>query len=185
MNVMIPPVLAVLAMTFWFVAPAYAANSFPPIVRGRRPLDRGRLFMGQRLLGDGKTIEGTATGILFGCAVGFVLFALQPAVDALLVAERAGLSLSIHTPALIVLLSIGAIFGDIVGAFIKRRLGIPRGKPAILLDQLDFLVFAFLFGSAVYAPSLSILLLLMLLTPLIHWLSNLLGYALKVKQTPW
>jgi len=39
---------------FWFIAPAYAANAFPPLVRGKKPIDRGKKFFGNRLLGNGK-----------------------------------------------------------------------------------------------------------------------------------
>ena len=40
------------------------------------------------------------------------------------------------------LLGFGALLGDALGSFLKRRLGIGRGKPAPILDQLDFIIVA-------------------------------------------
>ena len=40
------------------------------------------------------------------------------------------------------LLGFGALLGDALGSFIKRRMGIGRGKPAPILDQIDFLIVA-------------------------------------------
>ena len=86
---------------------------------------------------------------------------------------------------LILLLSIGAVFGDIVGSFTKRRFGIRRGEPAPLLDQLDFLIFAILSASLVLPVSIEIIIVLLIVTPPLHWFTNLIGYFTKVKKTPW
>jgi len=40
------------------------------------------------------------------------------------------------------------MLGDMLGAFIKRRLSIPRGGRAIGLDQLDFILGSTVLGYA-------------------------------------
>jgi len=59
-----------LLQSFWFIASAYASNGFPPLMRGRMPIDGGKKFRGRRLLGDGKTWEGLIGGIVFGVFIG-------------------------------------------------------------------------------------------------------------------
>jgi len=168
---------------FWLISIAYAANGFAPLMRGKKPLDARKKFGKYRLLGDGKTYEGTFGGMLFGIFIGLILIYFQSDIQK--VSANYGFSLPVLNIYMIVLLSVGAIVGDIVGAFIKRRLGIKRGAPAPLLDQLDFITGALLFTSLIYVPSLEIIVFLYIATPIIHWLANILGYIIKVKQTPW
>ena len=163
---------------FWFIAPAYAANAFPPLVKGKRPLDFSRKLRHNRILGNGKTLEGTTTGIVFGMFIGSIQILGQGSIPP-------ELGLTEMTLPLIFLLSAGALFGDIIGAFIKRRFGIPRGSPAPLLDQLDFLAFALIFSSFIIAINMYHIIILIFLTPIIHWIANLIGYYTKVKKTPW
>ncbi|MBI4167510.1 MAG: CDP-2,3-bis-(O-geranylgeranyl)-sn-glycerol synthase [Candidatus Aenigmarchaeota archaeon] len=167
-----------LLQAFWFIAPAYAANGFPPLMRGRLPLDGGKMYRKRRLLGDGKTLEGTFGGIVFGVFIG----SLQIYGQDYLPAE---LGLARMTFQMVFLLTLGTMAGDIGGSFAKRRMGMKRGDRALFLDQLGFLLMAFLFAAAVYVPSLDTMVVLVLLTPVIHWLSNVFGYWIKVKRNPW
>ena len=170
-------VLLLILQSLWFIFPAYASNALPILIGGRHPIDF-RIKLGKyRLLGDGKTIEGTLGGIVFGILVGWLQMNVHSALP--------DLGLIKFTLPLIVLLSVGAILGDIVGAFIKRRLGIPRGYPAPLLDQLDFLVGGLLAASAVTAISKSVAVTLLIITPIIHIATNRVSYWLKMKKVPW
>jgi CDP-2,3-bis-(O-geranylgeranyl)-sn-glycerol synthase len=162
---------------FWFIVSSYAANAFPPVMRGKRPLDFGRNLRTHRILGDSKTIEGTIGGILFGLFIGF----LQVLYQGMLPIE-----LYVMTFPLVIALVIGTMAGDIIGSFIKRRLGLKSGDSAILLDQLDFLVVAFIFASLVTRIDIYIMLTLLVLTPPIHLVTNYFGcYIMKVKKNPW
>jgi len=146
------------------ILPAYIANSTPVIFRGRHPVDFGRaLWDGRRILGDGKTLEGVGIGLFFGTLSGVVL----------------------GHPLLALLLSAGALTGDMVGAFIKRRLGIARGGAAPVLDQLDFVFGALLFVSPLYLVTLEQLIFIVIVTPPIHLFTNLLAYLFKLKPHPW
>jgi len=46
----------------------------------------------------------------------------------------------------------GALTGDLVKSFIKRRLDIPPGRPWFPWDQLDWIMGAMLLSSFVYSP---------------------------------
>ncbi len=77
--------------------------------------------------------------------------------------------------------------GDLIGAFLKRRMGLPpRGAPAPpLLDQLDFLVAALLVTRLLDPPaivSLQVFVAAVLLTPPIHLATNAAAYVLGLKK---
>lgn len=171
-------VLLLILQSLWFIFPAYAANAAPILIKGTRPIDFGAHLGRYRLLGDGKTIEGAVGGTVIGALVGL----LQMNIHNALPSESGLIKLTLP---LIVLLSIGAILGDIMGAFIKRRLGIPRGYPAPLLDQLDFLAGALIATSAIIEINKTMAIVLLVSTPLIHLATNRISFWLKMKKVPW
>ncbi len=90
-----------------------------------------------------------------------------------------------------------ALLGDAVKSYFKRRTGRARGSPWVPFDQLDFVVSG-LIGMALASPLLAdgwvaaallddwvVLATLVALTPLLHFLVNVIGYALKLKEVPW
>jgi CDP-2,3-bis-(O-geranylgeranyl)-sn-glycerol synthase len=169
-----------LLQAIWFILPAYAANAFPTLLNGKKPLDFNRKLNKKRVLGNGKTIEGTLGGVYFGFFIGLIQIYVQGFVPA-----EWNLGLAEMTIPLIILLSTGALTGDIFGSFIKRRLNIKRGESAPLLDQLVFLVFAIISASFIFHVRIEIILILLVITPPIHLITNIVGYVAKVKKTPW
>ncbi|MCC6012798.1 MAG: CDP-2,3-bis-(O-geranylgeranyl)-sn-glycerol synthase [Candidatus Verstraetearchaeota archaeon] len=146
------------------ILPAYIANATPVIFKGKKPIDFGKNFIdGKRIFGDGKTFEGFLSGLFFGTLTGIIM----------------------GFPFRGFILSFGALVGDLIGAFIKRRLGIPRGRPAPLLDQLDFVFGALLLSSIFYPIELEIALFIIIITPPIHLISNIFAYLLKLKDYPF
>lgn len=170
--------LLFILQAFWFIAPAYAANGFPPLMRGKTPIDRKKTFRGHRLLGDGKTLEGFLGGVIFGVFIGSIQIFGQSYLP-----QEWGLAEM--TFPIVFLLSIGTMAGDLAGSFIKRRLGMKRGDSAMFMDQLGFLIAAFIFAAPFYILPLKEIAVLVILTPIIHWLANILGYWIHVKRNPW
>src|SRR3970040_1033567 len=63
-----------IALAFWFLLPAYAANPVAVVFGGGTPIDFGRsLRDGHRVLGDGKTWRGLAGGVASGLLLGILL----------------------------------------------------------------------------------------------------------------
>ncbi len=171
-------IILLLLQSFWFIAPAYAANAFPPLMRGKTPIDKGKMFRGTRLLGDGKTIEGLIGGIIFGVFIGSIEIFGQSYIPA-------EYSLASMTFPIVFMLSIGAMAGDLIGSFIKRRMKMKRGESAPFMDQLGFLLATLVFAAPFFILPATHMLVLVILTPIIHWLANVLGYCIKVKKHPW
>ncbi len=138
---------------FWFL-PAYVANSGATL---SRYLPRVHP-VAPELLGEGKTWEGAIAGVVLGYLAGF------------LISHPGALSLAV-----------GSILGDMVGSYIKRRAGLPRGEDSPLLDQLDFVWGAFL----LYPPPPQYAGVIVVITPLLHRAFNLIGYIAGIKREPW
>lgn len=158
-------ILSLVITAIWFILPAYFANATPvifgKIFKGRFPIDFNKKFTDkQPILGPGKTWPGFFGGLIIGTTVG----ALQ---GVLLIGF---------------LLSLGALLGDLVKSFFKRRLKVARGKSLPIADQLDFVIGALLLVSIVQVPSLATIIIVLILTPLIHLGANTIAYLLKLKK---
>jgi CDP-2,3-bis-(O-geranylgeranyl)-sn-glycerol synthase len=164
--------------------PAYASNAAPMILGGGKPLDLGRKFVdGKRIFGDGKTIRGTAAGVAFGL-LGAVIMSLIFGVSNLIVNFLVYLTLGAAS-------AIGAVIGDLFGSFIKRRLNLPSGFPVPLLDQFGFILFALLIVYTVNAVfkimalTPILLVIILIVTPFAHIISNAIVFWAGKKKEPW
>jgi CDP-2,3-bis-(O-geranylgeranyl)-sn-glycerol synthase len=178
--------VAVVAVAFWAMLPAYVPNNAAVLVGGGRPIDAGRTWRGTRVLGDGKTRRGTLVGALGGIALAFVLNALQPPVSA-----ATGIPLPTFPPVAMVSLPIGAMAGDALASFLKRRTGRERGAAFPGVDQFDFVLGALLltalgaFEWFVATFTVSVLLVVLVVTPLLHVGTNVIAYRVGLKSEPW
>jgi len=156
--------------------PLYLANSSAMILGGKTPIDLNQNFVDKKpFLGKGKTFKGTFLGIFAGIiAVALIEFYFQgntPIINNYLYYG--------------ILVSVGAILGDLIGSFLKRRMDIERGKPVLLLDQLDFVIVGILFGSFVHKISIELFLLVCIITLVAHRIANFVAFKFKLKKVPW
>ncbi len=175
-----------LVEVMWLIIPAYAANGLTPILglrKGLHPIDGGRRFKGEPLFGPGKTWEG----LIFGTIMGGLIGLIEMLAYSYLPFSISPVPLNIVPMSLILglLLGFGAMSGDLAGSFIKRRLKIPRGRPAPVLDQEDFLAGALVFSLLIIPLEASWVILLVFVTFVVHILANMIGYVLKIKKQPW
>jgi CDP-2,3-bis-(O-geranylgeranyl)-sn-glycerol synthase len=182
--------LAIFELSIWLGLPAWIANSMPVIFGGGMPIDRGRIFRdGRRLFGDGKTIRGFIVGVLCGTLVGLVQVVIAPFLRPVLaqyvtITEDMNTVLLMTLPA-VLLMSLGALLGDLIGSFLKRRIDIKSGNPSPVLDQLGFIIIGLILASPFLQPAPQYIIILVLTTLFIHWISNAMGYLLGFKKNPW
>ncbi|MCK4849627.1 MAG: CDP-archaeol synthase, partial [Candidatus Heimdallarchaeota archaeon] len=81
-------------------------------------------------------------------------------------------------------MAFGGMTGDMIGSFIKRRSGIPRGKTFVFLDQLGFLVLGMVLVFPIIPWPIEWLLFLVPITFLTHIVANLLGYITGIQDDP-
>ncbi len=176
----------------WLMLPALVPNSAAVLFGGGAPMDLGRSWRGKRILGDGKTWRGFLGGALTGLGVG----AVQISATLLLGEQDAyGYGDLPWAVVMVAALSFGAMTGDCVGSFVKRRLGVGRGEKAPVLDQYNFVIGAVAFallagpgwfmGHYVEEDGVYGLLLFLVVVPLLHRSVNIIGYKLGKKNVPW
>ena len=170
-----------LFMALWIMLPAYVPNSAAAIFGGGKPVDFGKNWSdGRRIFGEGKTWRGFFGGVLSGIFVGVIL---------ILIGSYTGFI--VHTPLSVILLATGALLGDLIKSFFKRRLNKKRGEEWLIADQYDLvagslaLVFIFDFGWAVANITLLVFIWIIIITPLLHRGANIIGYIIGVKDVPW
>ena len=171
--------------TLYFILPAYFSNGGALAFGGGTPVDFGKTDKnGIRWIGDGVTwrglIAGTLIGILTGAVQGYLAQFILPEIGQYLITP---IVTDIPNGILIgFLLGLGALVGDALGSFLKRRIGIGRGKPAPILDQLDFIIVALIFVSPFVNMNLQFIVIAIILTLIIHLIANTLAYLLGIKD---
>ena len=157
-------ILQLVLESIYLYLPAYFANASPVVLGGGEPLDRGLKWRdGRPILGSHKTIRGTFAGIAIGTLLGILqLNALGGFLQAT-----------------------GAITGDLVFSFIKRRMNMEPGESLPLADQLDFIAFAVIYSYPIQHTSLVKIAAIMLVTMPIHYAVNIIAWLLKLKENPW
>jgi CDP-2,3-bis-(O-geranylgeranyl)-sn-glycerol synthase len=168
----------------WLMIPAYVPNPVAAISGGGTPIDLGRRFPdGRRVLGDGKTIRGFVIGVLAGIIVGLIQIQAAAAWDLAFLPQ--------HTFVTVILFSVGALLGDMVKSFFKRRVGKARGEKWPIADQYDLVAGALLltalfsFQWLIDTLTLLVVFWIIVFTPLLHRAVNVIGYLTGVKDVPW
>jgi CDP-2,3-bis-(O-geranylgeranyl)-sn-glycerol synthase len=158
----------------YFMAPAYVANMVPPFLKYWKgwnpPINR-------RWLGSHKTVLGFAAGVLAAVLTAALQSSLAWSADAI-AARETWLGLGLR-------LGIGAMAGDAVKSFFKRRAGVPAGARWVPFDQVDFVVGALVLVWPVADLSWLDAAALLLVSALGHILVNHIGYWLGVRPSRW
>lgn len=170
MDLMEIAIIVIAALEFIF--PAYCANGAPVLAGGGPKMDFGKNFYdGKRIFGNNKTFRG----FFFGWGIGFGVGLIEGFIFGF---DKFPILFSVLIP-------LGALLGDLVGAFTKRRLGIAPGGLLPIVDQVDFVVGAVVFSFPLAMISWQVAVTVLLITPPIHLFTNFLAYKLKLKNNPW
>ena len=157
-------ILLVLQALYYYL-PAYFSNGMPIVFGGGKPLDFGKNWSdGRRIFGDGKTFRG----LIFGIGIGTLAFGLI----------QGNLKLAFF-------MAVGALLGDLIKSFAKRRLNKMQGEKFWPWDQLDFIIGATLLSSLVQVPRWEYVAIVFVLAPIMHSLTNWGSYKLGLKNVSW
>lgn len=189
---------------FWIMIPAYIPNPAAALVGGGTPIDFGKCAKdGNRLFGDGKTWRGLIGGILIGIVFGAVQMFLVDFFHLDFLPQ--------HTWITVISLAVGALLGDLIKSYFKRRLGKARGTKWPLADMYDMVVGSLVLMTLALAVSggfgwftsnfasawavantaspiifgVMTLVAILIISPVLHRGANIIGYLLGLKDVPW
>ncbi|RMD58557.1 CDP-archaeol synthase, partial [Candidatus Woesearchaeota archaeon] len=82
-------------------------------------------------------------------------------------------------------LGFGALLGDSVKSFFKRRMGIAPGKPWYIIDQLDYVIGAIIIASPIHFIGFSNIIYITSISIFLTIIANQIGYALGIRKVKW
>lgn len=178
--------VSIILQCFYFILPAYFANMAPVIVKNMfkklaMPIDFGKTINNKPIFGKNKTFRGLIFGVIFAIAITFLQFLLYKNN---IFRESAILDYS-NWLLIGLLLGFGAIMGDLIKSFFKRRLGYEPGKPFIPFDQTDFIIGALIFAYPLTKLSFNKILVTLLLSFVLHIIINHIAFYTGIRKEKW
>jgi len=178
--------IRLLLQGLWYILPAIVANMAPVFARNlvndrfNWPVDFNKKFRGKPILGDHKTYRGLVAGVILSILFAYLQIGWYstPWVKELSLIDYNRLNFWLWG----FLMGFGALFGDMLKSFFKRRVNVKPGRPWIPFDQIDWLVGALLFTVFTYVPPLNVLAVIFLLMPFIAIAAVRIGYWLKIRK---
>jgi CDP-2,3-bis-(O-geranylgeranyl)-sn-glycerol synthase len=157
----------------YLMLPAYLANMAPPFVRfwpsWNPPIS-------DRRLGSHKTVLGAVAGVSVAIGVALIQARIHWA-GSMVEYDR--------WPIIGLLLGVGAIGGDIVKSFLKRRRGLSPGARWVPFDQLDFAIGALLLIAPLVELSWWDVAAILAITFVGDIGVNQLAYKLRIRESAW
>ena len=170
--------LELILSALYFFLPAYFANMAPVFVKKLNFLNDP---VHEKLFGKNKTWRG----LVVASITGLIVFWLQKVAYMngfvnLAIIDYADFSIMFGF-----MLGFGAILGDLVESYYKRKAEIPPGKPWPVFDQLDFVIGGIVGSFFFYVPPAEVVLVLMVASPLLHLIVNRIGYWLGIRKVKY
>lgn len=170
---------------FYLMLPAYFANMAPVMVKKINlfviPIDLGKTMNDKPILGKNKTIRGLIFGVIFAVIVAY----LQSLLHSLNFFKN--ISFFDYELWLLFgfLMGTGALTGDLIKSFFKRRLGIEPGAKFVPFDQTDFVIGALIFVMPISSITFRIFFVSLLLSFVLHITVNHIAFYLKIRKEKW
>lgn len=163
----------------YFMLPAYFANMAPPLLNKINFLNYP---IHEKLLGSHKTYRG----LIFAVIVGMLMFYIQKILFQYDFFKNISLiNYNEYSLLLGFLLAFGAMFGDIVKSFVKRRANIKPGERFIPFDQIDFVFGALIFSYVLVPLSFMNIILILIISFALVIVVKHIGYYLKINEKKW
>ena len=170
---------------FYLMMPAYFANMAPVIVKKisflSYPVDFNKKLGNKPIFGKNKTFRGFFFGILIAVIISYIQFLLYKMVS------FSNISFFDYSNWIVfgLLMGFGALTGDLIKSFFKRRIGIKPGGKFIPFDQTDFVVGALVFIIPVFGFNWKIFLTSLVLSFILHIIVNHISFYLKIRNEKW
>lgn len=172
-----------------YFLPGYMANAVPVILCRFKLFefmnvrcDFGYELGGEDLLGKTKTIRGIVGGAIGGVITAVCCFYLLNMPELKFLSVYDG---NVYNFMIIgFLMGLGEGLGDLIKSFFKRRLHIKSSAPFFPFDQTSFLGALFL-SFLVFVPPVEVILTIVILSPTIPVIANIVAYKMGWKKVWW
>ena len=174
--------LELIITSLYFILPAYLANMMP--VFAAKMGMPGGVPIAERWLGAHKTWRGMFSGYVGALIVLLVQWWVfgEGWMGEYVILDY---SFGVVVFGYAALFGFGALIGDSVKSFFKRRVGVKPGGVWFPFDQIDFILGAFLFLWPFVSFGWEVFVVVLIATPLLHFLANVIGYWVGLKKVWW
>jgi CDP-2,3-bis-(O-geranylgeranyl)-sn-glycerol synthase len=176
--------------SLWFFAPAgfanlsaFASGKIKSLKKFKFPVDCYAKIGGKRILGDHKTVRGFLVAVIIGiisCSLEFFFYSNFFSIRELVPVDY----YAINPVILGALLGFGALTGDAVKSFFKRRVDIPPGVSWFPFDQIDYIIGGVAFSLFYIQLAFGDYVVLFIVWFLLHPLVTFIGYLFKLRHKP-
>lgn len=174
----------------WIFLPAGLANGTPvfvnkiPIINKiNYPLDFYKSYKGIRIFGDHKTFRGLISGVIIAILTAIIQQSAYQGSPWL--QSHISINFNDINPIIFgIFAGSGALLGDAIKSFFKRRTNIKPGEPWFPFDQIDYIIGGCIFLLPYLSSNLLFIIYIFIFYFLLHIVSTFIGYLLKLKDKP-
>lgn len=160
---------------------AFFSGKLPGLKKLSYPLDFYLKLHGKRLLGSHKTIRGLLSGMIVGVSIVWLESICYRQFS--FIRQHVLLNYTTINPLIFgSLAGGGALIGDAVKSFFKRRMDIAPGKSWFPFDQMDYILGGIAFTSLYSRLSFWHYMVLFVVWFLLHPLTTSVGFVLRLRE---
>jgi CDP-2,3-bis-(O-geranylgeranyl)-sn-glycerol synthase len=167
----------------WTYLPAFVANAVPVLLPHVPVLRQWNQPIAERSLGKNKTWRGFIIGTVFAVLIAWLQY--ESGEFGLFSGWRLFKGDLYESLLSGFLMGFGALTGDSVKSFFKRRMGIAPGKAWPVIDGIDYMIGAIIFLTPLFLPSFGGVIFLVLVGPIASLLANMVSYTVGWKSVWW
>lgn len=173
----------ILLEVLWFLLPAYFANMAPVFANALFKTKAKPIDFGKNIFGNHKTYRGFISGVLLAILIVYLQFLLVKIefFNKISILDYEKINLILYG----FLFGFGAMSGDLIKSFFKRKLKLKPGHKFIPLDQIDYVIGSFLFLSILFFPGWLFFFISLLVSFFANIIVNQIGYWLKLRESKW
>ena len=177
-------------LALWFFLPAGLAHATPVLAKRISflkkldyPIDFYKTYKGIRIFGDHKTMRGLITGIIVAiltAGIQQIIFNNSQELRTALDFDFSSINFFVYG----FLAGFGALIGDAIKSFFKRRANIKPGSTWFPFDQIDYIIGGIVFLIPLIRLDFFEYLVTFIVWFAMHLISTYIGYLLKLKDSP-
>jgi len=165
-------------------SPTFIANAVPVVIKNIPFVRDFKKPINEKLFWKNKTYRWFISGVFFAVLISILFFFwLKYIWNFEFINKYYEIINSLNIAIIAWLLQwFWALFWDIFESFIKRRIGKKPGEAWPFWDGIDYIIWAIIFFAIIFVPTIVWIVFLILFSPLISLIANIIAYLLWWKN---